>query len=86
MMKITQSARKMFEDLLKNNGCDTIKIRIFSSSCCGKSIQIDLVDEKNCQRVVVYNELKISITKEDEKELEKVTFDCENGQIVIKNE
>ncbi|MCM1514556.1 MAG: hypothetical protein NC090_06165 [Anaeroplasma bactoclasticum] len=83
-MKITEKAKQTFLKLLEDNGSDTLEIQIASSSCCGnKSIRLNLVNESDCARVVQYDGLKVAISDEEEKELEKVTFNIENGQIVI---
>lgn len=86
-MKITEKAKQMFLKLLEDNGSDTLEIQVASSSCCGnKSIRLNLVNASDCTRVVEYGGLRVSVSEEEEKELEKVTFDIENGKIVIQKE
>lgn len=86
-MRITENAKKIFEQLLKDNGSDALEIQIAKSSCCGnKSIRLNLVNASECARIIECNTLKVAISSEDEKELEKTTFDIENGKIVIQKE
>lgn len=84
-MEITNKAKKIFEGLLKENKMDTLVIAYEKSGCCGGSINLDLAEAKDCQNVKQVNGLNVSISAEDEKALDGVTFDTEGENIVIKN-
>lgn len=84
-MKITNKAKKIFEELLSQNKMDTLVISIAKSGCCGGSISLDLAEAKNCKTVKIIDGLNISISEEDEKNLSDIIFDTQDNNIVIKN-
>lgn len=84
-MKITNKAKKILAEILAQNKMDTVVISVAKSGCCGGSINLDLADSKDCQNVKQVNGLNISVSAEDEKALDDITFDTEGQNIVIKS-
>jgi hypothetical protein len=86
-MKITNEAKTIIEQLLKENGSDTLIVKIGVSSCCGgKSIQLDLGNAVDLPRISEINGVKVSMTEEDEKQLEKVVFSAEKSELIIQSD
>ncbi len=86
-MKITNEAKAIIEQLLKDNGSDTLIVKIGVSSCCGgKSIQLDLGNAVDLPRTINVDGVKVAITEEEEKQLEKVVFAAEGGELIVQSD
>ena len=65
------TAKKMFEQLLMNNGSNALEIIVAFIKLVSKSIQLDLVDTKEATRIIQCANFKIAVSNEEKKSLKK---------------
>ncbi|MDD4083124.1 MAG: hypothetical protein WC162_07690 [Sphaerochaetaceae bacterium] len=80
-MKFTPSIKIFLEKEMETNKGNCIEIS-FSTSCCGKSININSSTQDN-SKIKFFDDLPIVVSCEDEEMLEPIIFDYENDEITI---
>ena len=73
-MKITESCKTIFLDIMKKNNSDAIKI-ILSKQDSGLTLNMECVNASKSDRVRLINEIKIIMSEETEQLLADYTFD-----------
>ena len=81
-MKFTPSIKPLLEKEMETNKGNCIEIS-FSSSCCGKSININS-STQDSSKIKIIDDLPIFVSSEDEEMLEPIIFDYENNEVTIK--
>ena len=84
-MKFTLKAKELINEALKANSCDALRIEI-EEVAGGPAIQLELVP---CEEgTIMHNIDEVSVVAVDEvlELLDAVTFDGENGELVIMQE
>lgn len=84
-MKITDEAKKIMEEILVSNECDSLKVMI-QKSCCGTSLYFTTTKLEEGDKPVTINGISVLMDKEVEERAEKVTLATENGKIIIQDE
>ncbi|MDD3339638.1 MAG: hypothetical protein PHS82_12370 [Lachnospiraceae bacterium] len=84
MVQFTESAKKLIQDTLDSEECDTLKM-FLHKSCCGTALQIDMVNAKDGVQTMMVDGVQVSMDKETERWTENKIFDAERGRLTIRN-
>jgi Fe-S cluster assembly iron-binding protein IscA len=84
MVQFTESAKKLIQDTLASEECDTLKM-FLHKSCCGTALQIDMVNAKDGVQTMMVDGIQVSMDKETEKWTENKVFDTKRGRLTLLN-
>lgn len=84
-MKITNEARDIIQEALKEQNCDSIALTIKESEH-GYGLAMELVSKKDADRVIDVNGVNVVMDMDTEVALLATTFGAENGELVLQNE
>lgn len=82
-MKITNECRDLLNEILKENGVDTLEISLEEAEDHSVAINMAVIDSKEATRIIEVNGIKVSIDEETENTLEGATFGANEGEITI---
>jgi len=82
-MKFSPSIKTILKSEIEETKGNCISINIVSS-CCGKSLDIKSVKENDESKIKIFDDMPVVISNEDEKVLQEVIFDYEDGEVTIK--
>ncbi|MDD4371432.1 MAG: hypothetical protein PHD56_10265 [Anaerostipes sp.] len=83
MVQFTESAKKLIQDSLASEKCDTLKM-FLHKSCCGTALQLDMVNAKDGVQTMMVDGIQVSMDKEAERWTKNKIFDVERGRLTIK--
>lgn len=83
-MQITNEAKAAIESMMKNNGCDCLKVTM-QRSCCGSSLMFEFGKLANERQAEVINGISVVFEGDAKASAESVIMDFKNGEIVVKN-
>lgn len=84
-MKITDDARVIIQEALKEQNCDSIALAIKETDH-GYGLAMELVSKKDDDRFVDINGVTVVMDMDTEMALLATTFGAENGELVLQNE
>ena len=84
MVEFSSSAKEMIQEALKSEGCDTLKL-FLHRSCCGTSLQIELIKAGEEENIVTVDGVRIAIDEETERWTTDKLFDTKKGRLIIRN-
>lgn len=84
MLQITESAKKLIQEAMTSQKCDTLKMSL-ERSCCGTSIRLDLVNASDGDHTMNLDGIQVMMDDATKDWTDEKLFDTQNGRLVIQN-
>jgi Fe-S cluster assembly iron-binding protein IscA len=83
-MVITDEAKKIIMEVLKESNCDCLKV-VLEKSCCGTSLNFGLTRLEPNDISISINGISVLMDAETESRVEMITLAVEDGDLVIQD-
>jgi Fe-S cluster assembly iron-binding protein IscA len=84
-MKITDEAKKIVEEVLKENNCNALLVSIVGG-CCGSSINLALANAKEDDEISDVNGISVIYDQEAVQRTGLVILDVQKGKLFLKDD
>lgn len=81
-MKISDEAKKVVEEVLLENKCNALLVRVVGG-CCGSSINLALANAKEDDEVSDVNGISVIYDKEAIERTDSVVLDVRQGKLFL---
>lgn len=82
MLQVTNEAKKMLNQSMKNHNCDCL--RVFTQpGCCGVSLKFALDQKKSDELSTSINGVPVIMNQETEQQTDSLTINVVDGGLVI---
>ncbi|MBB5335703.1 hypothetical protein [Pectinatus brassicae] len=81
-MIITDSAKIMLNEAIKNSQNDCVHVML-QQSCCGEGIFMQLEKLPDNEKVVMVNSVPVFIDKKAVERIAEITIDTKNGRLIM---
>lgn len=83
-MIITDEARDMIKELLKQNQCNCIQVHVIQS-CCSSSLEFEMIKTES-KDIIMFNDIPFQMDFEARVMTKSKIIEVENSELMINNQ